>query len=271
MFSLQALQESFRRSCLSGGDEGFASHLVGSEKLSVSERLAIYQNAYRSRLVEALAKDYPVIRQLLGEDAFSSLCHAYIAVYPSGSFSLRWLGRSMASFLASREDHSALMAELARFEWALIEAFDAADARVADEADGATIAIGAWPALKLSFHPSLRFVICRWNTLALWRAAQDKIPPPDPTALPQSITCIVWRDDLTTRYRTLDADEADALAAAAEGAPFASLCERLARWHEADEVPLRAASLLKRWLREGLVCDLGASEREGLFNAKPPG
>lgn len=254
MIGLQELQASFRRS-LQTGDDAIASHLAGSGQLAVSERLGIYQNAYRSRLVEALGKDYPVVQALFGEDAFTTVCHAYIDVHPSRSFSLRWLGQSMASFL-SNTHYPPYFPELARFEWALVEAFDAADVVVAKEPDLTPIAPQAWPALKLRFHPSMQRLSCHWNILALWRAVRDKTPPPDPISLPQPLAHLVWREHLTTRYRTLEADETDAMEGAASGDSFAALCERLARWHADEAVPLRAVSLLQRWLREGLISEI---------------
>ncbi|MGH8656437.1 MAG: DNA-binding domain-containing protein [Gammaproteobacteria bacterium] len=251
MIGLQELQASFRRS-LQTGDNAIASHLAGSGQLAVSERLGIYQNAYRSRLVEALGKDYPVVQALFGEDAFTTVCHAYIDVHPSRSFSLRWLGQSMASFL-SNTNYPPYFPELARFEWALVEAFDAADVVVAKEPDLTPIAPQEWPALKLRFHPSMQRLSCHWNILALWRAVRDKTPPPDPISLPQPLAHLVWREHLTTRYRTLEADETDAMEGAASGDSFAALCERLTRWHADEAVPLRAVSLLQRWLGEGLI------------------
>lgn len=254
MIGLQELQASFRRS-LQAGDDAVAGHLAGSEKLAVSERLGIYQNAYRSRLVEALGKDYPVVQALLGEAGFTTLCHAYIDVHPSRSFSLRWLGQSMASFL-SNPDYPPHLPELARFEWAMVGAFDAADVVVAKEADLTSIPPEAWPALKLRFHPSMHTVSCYWNVLALWRAVQDKTPLPDPVALPQPLAHLVWREHLTTRYRTLEVDETDAMEGVARGDSFAALCERLTRRHADEAVPLRAVSLLKRWLTEGLISEI---------------
>ncbi len=255
MIGLQELQAWFRRS-LQAGDDAVLSHLAGDEKRAVSERLGIYQHAYRSRLVEALGKDYPVVQALLGEEGFTTLCHAYIDLHPSRSFSLRWLGQSMASFL-SDPNYPPHFPELARFEWALVEAFDAPDVAVAKEADLTPIPPPEWPALRLRFHPSLQTLSCHWNIVALWRAVQDKTPLPDPISLPQPLAHLVWREHLTTRYRTLEIDETDAMEGAARGDSFAALCERLTRWHKDDAVPLRAVSLLKRWLREGLIREIG--------------
>jgi hypothetical protein len=52
------------------------------------------------------------------------------------------------------------------------------------------------------------------------------------------------------RWRRLEDDEAEALHALAADATFGVVCERLSAIH--DDGALRAASLLKRWLADGL-------------------
>jgi hypothetical protein len=63
---------------------------------------------------------------------------------------------------------------------------------------------------------------------------------------------LFWRDaDGDVHWRQLEHDEADALHAIARGADFGELCERLSTQH--DDASARAASLLKRWLADGLL------------------
>ena len=90
----------------------------------------------------------------------------------------------------------------------------------------------------------------------------DDMPPPQ--ALPGAAVCLIWRQDLTTRYRILETDEAEALKAALQGAGFAGLCEIVTRASAAArdengqlEIALRSAGLLKTWLAEGMVVALG--------------
>ena len=52
--------------------------------------------------------------------------------------------------------------------------------------------------------------------------------------------------------RELDADEAALLQAVFAGETFGDLCERATDFH-AHDGPLRAASVLKRWLADGLL------------------
>src|SRR3989338_3715406 len=104
--------------------------LLGSAALSAEQGLAIYHNAYRARLLEALRGDYPAVHGWLGDQQFDALAGAYIAAHPSRHFSLRWLGAELASFIETYlvPAQAAPLGELARLEWAFGLAFDAAAA-----------------------------------------------------------------------------------------------------------------------------------------------
>jgi hypothetical protein len=65
--------------------------------------------------------------------------------------------------------------------------------------------------------------------------------------------CLLWRQDLVSRYRSLESAEAEALLGMCiEGWNFARLCEHLLAAH-AEDAPLKAAGWLKQWLGEGLL------------------
>ena len=54
-------------------------------------------------------------------------------------------------------------------------------------------------------------------------------------------------------FRSLEQAEDAALGAALSGASFADLCDALCASLAPDEVPLRAASLLKSWIHDALI------------------
>ena len=62
---------------------------------------------------------------------------------------------------------------------------------------------------------------------------------------------IVSRQNFVVHYRRLQNDEAVALDAMLDGAPFAQMCDALSQWYEQESIPLRAASLLKAWIGNG--------------------
>jgi hypothetical protein len=97
-------------------------------RLSSFERLEIYNRIYWFRILDCIYDDYPGLRAILGERKFMRLVTAYLARYPSSSFTLRDLGQHLEKFLAERPEltapHRKLARDMARFEWAQVVAFD---------------------------------------------------------------------------------------------------------------------------------------------------
>lgn len=264
MHSLKGLQDLFQRHLFTG-DDAIVEHIVSMENANNEQRMNTYTNAYYSRLVETLAGDYPAVQALLGEEAFTALCHDYIQAHPSIHYSLRWFGRHLQVFLANAPDtrDRPFLAELASLEWTFVSAFDAANADVLDESAVGSIAPEDWPGITIEFHPSIHLVDYHWNIIDLWRTVRDEEDIPQPEELSGESSCLIWRQDLTTRYRILETDEAEALKVAMQGASFAELCEVVTRiLPDAEdengqlEIALRSAGLLKTWLAEGMIVGL---------------
>jgi len=250
---LKQLQQNFKQHIFDQ-DSNIVRHIV-SDALSGDFRLGIYANAYVSRLTEALESDYPVLRAMIGEMAFYDLCRAYIQQHPSIYTSLRWFGKDLPGFLKSSDE--LFPVEMAGFEWALVDAFNAADQSSVTEGDMAQVPPEKWPELKFEFHPSVRSIQYQWNILPIWQAHKENRSFPAAEKLPESATCLVWRQELKTLFRTLESAEADIFHAAQQGANFAELCEQLALNSEyPEEVALRAVGYLKTWLSQGLIAGL---------------
>ena len=230
-------------------------------------RLAVYRDAYRLRLVEALGEDFPLLRALLGAAAFERLAVAYLAARPSRSHTLRELGRGLAGFLARRR-RPALRATAA-FEWALLDAFDAADARTLTPSDLAAIPPSHFPLLRFRLSPGVQVLRLGWNVPSVWSAwhADGEVTPP--VRLPAPVDCLVWRREERVYFRSLPPDEAAALAALRRGRRFAAICAVLARaLGDADRTPARAAQLLSAWIAETLLTTAGDT---GLDTPRRPG
>jgi len=258
MPSLKEIQDAFTQNVLSD-DPGIVEHIRGTKKASSELRLAIYSNAYRERLIEALGNDYEMLEKCLGEDNFRGLCTSYIEKYPSTYYSLRWFGRNFPAFLeySPEQGFHRWEAELAQLEWQFIEAFDSANIDSISEADAAMVPPSAWPTLSLVFHPSVKLLTLWWNTLDIWRAAKKDQQPPQPERLSQQSHCLIWRDGLMTQYRSLEADEATSLSVAIHGDNFSEICSALAtELHDQEQVPMRAASFLKGWMAASMLTQL---------------
>ncbi|MEK1939679.1 MAG: DNA-binding domain-containing protein [Pseudomonas sp.] len=223
----------------------------GSATLSAETGLAIYHNAYRARLLETLRGDFPAVLAWLGDEAFAQLAAAYLQACPSEHFSLRWLGARFPAFIEASE-HPAALAELAHLEWAFTLAFDAPAGDPLTLEQMASLPAAEWPNLRITWLPSVQRLPQTYNSLALWRATKQEAPLPASEGLPAPLLCLVWRQGLQGQFRTLAADEAQALLGMTEGGwSFAELCLSLERVHE--QPAAQAAGWLKQWLSEGLL------------------
>jgi len=251
---LRRLQRDLQ-SHLLGEPSAIADAIADAPPLSVADRLGIYRNAYRVRLIEALDNTYPVLHAVLGDEIFSALGEEFVAAHRSVHRSIRWYGSELSEFLRQRAPYAEqpILAELALLEWTLAEVFDAADAEPKPRSALSGVDASAWSELQFEFHPSLRRLHLHWNTAAVWKAMSREETPPDPACAEHPVPWLLWRQNLQNYFRSMAADEAAALDAALRGANFGEICEALGEWLPDDEIPLRAAGLLGTWADSGII------------------
>jgi hypothetical protein len=255
MSRLPQIQSDFQQYLLDGDSAAIQPHVVGTTRVPVATRLAIYGDGYVSRLIEALAANFPILSELLGEVDFHALGTAYVRSYPSPFFSIRYYGHALADFLAAdaRYAGAPVLAELARWEWLMTEVFDAADADPIRVEDLARISPGQWAHLRFEWHPSMRRAALTWNAPQIWKAVSDHEEPPEVALQPQSVEWLLWRQDLRTYFRSLSPAEVAALDAGRAGQPFGELCAVLSATLGEEEAPARAAAFLREWVESGLI------------------
>ncbi len=263
MIDLVELQEKFQSFLLgreADGRPGMEPLTVGSEDLPAGRRLAVYADAYRLRLLEVLADDYPGLKGMVGDEAFEVLGSAYIAAHPSSHPSVRWFGRHMTRFLGEAPGYRErpALAEMAAFEWTQGEVMDAADSNLADVETLAALAPESWPGMRIGFQNALRRLDLAWNVPAVWKAVIGQSAPPRLEDSRTPLPWLFWRRGLEVHWRSLDDDERFAIDAAREGSGFGAICEGLLERTGDGEVPLRAAGFLKGWLNDGLVARIAA-------------
>ncbi|MCK6407512.1 MAG: putative DNA-binding domain-containing protein [Rhodocyclaceae bacterium] len=219
-------------------------------------RLSIYRHAFRARLTAALRENYPVLHRVLGDQTFDEVALGFIAAHPSHHPSIRWFGNALPGHLQTLADAGELphpaLPDLARMEWALGTAFDAADAAPLSVEQLLAVAPEAWPELRFSAHPSLRLIALDWAIEPLWRALSDN--PEAETAAPEAQPhhLLVWRQNDQTQWRSVEPFEATLLQAALAGESFAELCERAAAT-QGEQASATVAGHLRVWVETGLL------------------
>jgi Putative DNA-binding domain len=127
------------RRLIDAGSRQLEQVVTRSKALTAAERLAIYANAYYTRLLECLGEVYPVLKRAVGDEAFDGFAFGYLQDYPSRSYTLNELGRHFPRYLSETrpvldgdEDGKPsvvsnwpdFLIDLARLEWMIYEVFD---------------------------------------------------------------------------------------------------------------------------------------------------
>jgi hypothetical protein len=259
--SLESLENEFQSFLLTRA-VGIEQRVVGSARVPIATRLAIYGNAYRARLAETLEAHYPALLSLLGAEEFNNLCSAYIDAHDSHFASIRFYGADLAALLTDHAHYKStpLLGELARFEWAMTEVFDAADATPLNVQALATIAPTEWAGLAFDVHPSLRRLDLNCNAPELWKALTADRAPPQAACEEPAVAWLLWRRELQIYFRPLAGPEAAALDAVRGGQSFGELCVTLCAACSEAAAPARAAGYLREWVESGMIIGTHACE-----------
>lgn len=142
----------------------------------VARRFAVHRNNVMASLVDALADTFPVVRALVGDAFFRALAAAFVRGDPPRSPVLHAWGEAFPSFVAGHGAAAALayLPDVARLEWARVEAFHAADAAPVAQPPEAGERTGE---LLPVLHPATRLVCSPHAVVSLWAAHQQDTEP----------------------------------------------------------------------------------------------
>lgn len=256
--TLEQLQAQFAAGIL-GTDREILDALRSRGQLDAAQRLDVYRDAYRARLVEALQDSFGHTARYLGDDGFRALALDFIETHTPTEFSIRWYGDAFPDWLRSAYPQDGDVAELAALDWALRSAFDSADAEPLEAAILTRMTAADWDRAGFRLHPSFQLLRQRWNTIALWQALDREDAPPAATPQPATATVAIWRRALEPHFRTLAAEEDVALRALRAGESFGAICTRLAETRAPQDAARLAGQWLRRWFEEGLLVGLRQS------------
>jgi hypothetical protein len=160
-FAKAVMQPLSARDNMKRGVEPAVELVKRNSRLSSFERLEIYNRSYWSRVLDAFSEDFPGVRASVGAKTFDRLRRRYLADCPSQSFTMRDLGKHLASWMERNPalvgDNFDIALEMAKLEWAEIESFDAAEDERLSPEDVAAID----PEHPLPLQPHLRLLEVR--------------------------------------------------------------------------------------------------------------
>lgn len=232
--------------------DGIDALVRGDGRLDAVARLDVYAGMYFLRLLGCLVEDFPAVHAVIGHSAFHGLAREYLAAHPSERPSVRALGRRLSAFL---EGHPlsrgrGWLPDLAAFEWALLEAFDAPDAAPLSAEALRRLTPAEWPTARFRLTPSLRILELRGAVREVWAAAVEGREIP--SGLEKATAVRVWREGFRVFHRVADPLEVAALRALERGEQFAAVCEAAAAV-DPDGAATRVASSLQRWIDDAMI------------------
>ena len=179
MPTLLETQRAFMDAVLGAGDidlEGAPiAGAIFENGIPAAERLQIYRNNTLILLAEALAETFPTVAKLVGSEFFDAMAKAFIRAHPPAQPSLIAYGDAFAGFIDGFDPASGLpyLGDVARLEWAWLEAYHAMDANPLDPASLTSAPPERMGDLTFRLHPSARFASSPYPTVAIWEANQD--------------------------------------------------------------------------------------------------
>lgn len=108
--------------------------IVGPDGAPAPKRFTVYRNNIIVSLKEAMTDGFPAVASLVGEAFFAAMSDVYIRQNPPKSPILALYGSGFSEFIATFEPAASLpyLADVARLEFALRQAYHCADAQPVD-------------------------------------------------------------------------------------------------------------------------------------------
>jgi len=252
------------------------SFIAPNSRLSAFDRLEIYNRQYWFRVLGALAEDFAALQAVVGSRAFEALSIAYLTEHPSRSFSLRNLGSRLVAWLTANPQWAGrrrrLALDIARIEWAVVEAFDSAERTPLSIDQIAALNANS----RLALQPHLQLVALDYaaDDMVLKLHEQQKRDTSEASILhnveiaaknklPRLRLRPTWlavhRVDLSVYYRRLQREEFLTLAAIRLGLPLAEAIESGFNDSPAPphRRPWRVRAWFATWAELGWICAPG--------------
>jgi len=239
-----------------------ASYITPNALLTSFERLEIYNRQYWFRLIDAVSDDFPALNAMLGAKRFNALVLAYIRENPSTSWTLRDLGGKLPDWLAGHPEFAGkrhlLAIDIARLEWAYVEAFDRKKVAPLCAED----IQGLGPDARITLQPHIQLLELRYpvdelvmavhrdapetdivSNAAMGRKQRNKVSLPSMRRTPTFLA--VHRYDDLVYYRRIEREAFRMLSALRDGSSISDAIE--STFHGSDFAEERLAMKIQEY------------------------
>lgn len=219
--------------------------------------MAVYRNAYRTRLMDVLRATFERTARLVGDDAFNQAAVHHLITHPPKSWTIDLSGEGFAETCAQLFANDPDVGEVAWLEWAMHRAFTATDASPMTLADFATATAdfdaGQWDDLRLTLTPGTALRPVTFDVVRLWEALAESGQAIEVARLPEPKWVLLWREGEQPVFGLISEAEAMALANLLQGGTFGSVCAGLSARVGEHGAADAAGAMLRGWLNRGIL------------------
>lgn len=210
------------------------------------EQLSVYINAYRYRLYDVVAEDYPVLKHYLTEKKFSDLMWAFVGEVLPDHFNIGRFSLKLPAFIQQALPDDAFAHALCQLETAVAQMTDPAETEALNEShlQGLT----AETILDLTLYPRQALVLMQFDDQvnAYYQAVMDDDGPVD--VMHETVYLAVFRHEDVVWRMELEAQEFALLSRLFGGA---TIGETLTDVQESEQHNITA--YFSKWMRNGLL------------------
>ena len=251
--NLSELQTDFQRILLNAECTDADWVNASAHGISSRDRLAIYHNAYRVRLIDVLFDTFEHTATYLGDDWFHQLASVYVQSHHSKHNNIGLYGREFPQFLGKQLVDDEEVSELALMDWKLRRAFDGADSTVMTHDHLEELATAKSSTVCLQPVPTLSISTQHFNTLDIWHAINQDERPPVVERLHQPVDILSWRKGHSPHFRSLSKIESSAIACVCSGLTLDAIGAALEKEFPDADVATEFGVTLHRWLDDQLL------------------
>ncbi len=253
--SLSESQTRMQNAIIAGSefDSAPENWIRSKENFGPAAQLEVYTNAYRYRLYDVTAEEYPVLKHYLGDEAFETLISGFIKNVSSEHFNIGRYSTHLPDFMQTQKNYDSFALELATLENAITQLTDEEETSPLEpiHLEGMT----AEDLMETTLNPrkALKLFAFSHPVNEYYQNVKDEKSPAKPE-LKNSFTAIFRHEDIIWRMN-LGENEYLLLNRLFQNVPIGQALEELQTEFDLSDDGLSAnlSEWFARWMRNGLL------------------
>ncbi len=240
------------------------SWIRDKQDFAPQEQLNVYVNAYRWRLQDVVAEDYPVLKHYLGEDDFNALIAAFVEREVPSHFNIGRFALQLPAFIRSFRPNDVFAHELCELETAVAQLADPEESPALTEADVHKLTPVQLLSAVLVPRTALQLQTSRFAVNEYYGSVMDEAALASPVS--RATWLVIYRHDDRVWRMELEQLEYQLLESLISGLPVGVALEHLQAYEPAMnssvELTTHISHWFSRWMRNGVLSRVKAQSQQ---------